>query len=82
MRNKPNFQNVQMAVTAVMTMTNNNEQPTFNYSKQTQSNPTYSELACPELVEWVEPISKGGFLDLNILRYKGQKNLRKYVKFT
>jgi len=27
--------------------------------KQTQSNPTCSELACPELVEGVEPISKG-----------------------
>ncbi len=37
----------------------NNEQPTMNdYAKQTQSNPTCSELACPELVEGVEPISK------------------------
>jgi len=26
--------------------------------KQTQSNPTCSELACPELAEGVEPISK------------------------
>jgi len=26
--------------------------------KQTQSNPTCSELACPEFVEGVEPISK------------------------
>ena len=32
-----------------------------DYAKQTQSNPTCSELACPELVEpveGVEPISK------------------------
>jgi hypothetical protein len=40
MQNKPNFQNVQMAITLVKTMTNSNEQPTTNYSKQTQSNPT------------------------------------------
>jgi len=53
-------------------MTNNNEQPTFHYSKQTQSNPTCSELACPELVEWVEPISKG----------KQVKKLQRFVKFT
>ncbi len=30
--------------------------------KQTQSNPTCSELVCPELVEGVEPISKGAAL--------------------
>ena len=40
-----------MVVTLVITMTNNNEQRTTNYSKQTQSNPTCSELACTELVE-------------------------------
>ena len=61
-----------MIITAVYTMTNNNEQPTFHYSKQTQSNPTCSELACPELVEWVEPISKG----------KQVKKLQRFVKFT
>jgi hypothetical protein len=51
MQNKPNFQKPKMAVTLVKTMTYNNEQRTMNYSKQTQSNPTCSEL--------VEPISKG-----------------------
>ena len=39
MQNKPNFQNVQMAVSLIKTMTNNNEQRTMNYSKQSQSNP-------------------------------------------
>jgi len=42
MQNKPNFQNVQMVVTAVYTTTNNNEQRTTNYSKQTQSHPILS----------------------------------------
>ena len=44
-----------MVVTAVYTMTNNNRQRTMNCSKQTQSNPTCSEL--------VEPIlsTSGGF---------------------
>ncbi len=40
MQNKPNFQNVQMAVNAVMTMTNNNEPRTMNYAKQSQFIPT------------------------------------------
>ena len=34
-----------MAVNLVITMTNNNEQPTMNYSKQTQSNPILSAVA-------------------------------------
>ena len=47
-QNKPNFQKAKMLVTLALTMTNNNEQRTMNWSKQTQSNPTCSELACPE----------------------------------
>jgi hypothetical protein len=46
MQNKANFSKPKMVVTLVITMTNNNEQRTANYSKQTQSNPT-----CGELVE-------------------------------
>jgi hypothetical protein len=46
-----------MIVSAVMTMTNNKKQRTTNFQKQTQTNPIYSELACPELAEGVEPIS-------------------------
>jgi hypothetical protein len=38
-QNKPNFSKPKMVVTLVITMTNNNEQRTTNYSKQTQSNP-------------------------------------------
>ena len=71
MQNKPNLLNAQMNITSVNTM--NYELRTMNYfmqnkpntkpikpnfsPKQTQSNPTCSELACPELVEGVEPIS-------------------------
>ena len=40
MQNKPNFRKAKMVVTAVYTMTNNNEQRTMNYSKQTQFIPT------------------------------------------
>jgi hypothetical protein len=39
MQNKPNFQNDKNALTLVITMTNNDEQRTMNYPKQTQSNP-------------------------------------------
>ena len=39
MQNKPNFQNTKNAITSVITMTNNDEQRTMNYLKQTQSNP-------------------------------------------
>jgi hypothetical protein len=42
---KPISEMPKMVVTAVMTMTNNNEQPTMNYSKQTQSNPILSAVA-------------------------------------
>jgi len=48
-KTKPISKMPKMVVTAVYTMTNNNEQRTMNCSKQTQSNPTRSEL--------VEPIS-------------------------
>jgi hypothetical protein len=37
-----------MVVTAVYAMTNNNEQRTTNYSKQTQSNPIYGEQTRPK----------------------------------
>jgi hypothetical protein len=37
MQNKANFRNVQMTVSLVKTMTNNNEPPTMNYSKQSQN---------------------------------------------
>jgi hypothetical protein len=50
-----------MIVRAVYTMTNNNKQRTMNYAKQTQTKPIYSELACLELVEEVEPISNRRF---------------------
>ena len=55
MQNKPNFRYARMAVSLIKTMTNNNEQRTMNYSKQTQSNPICSEL--------VEPISKGAKIE-------------------
>jgi hypothetical protein len=67
MQNKANFQKSQMFITAIST-TNYNEKLTMDtWSKRTQTNPTCgeqgrticSELACPELVEWVEPISNG-----------------------
>jgi hypothetical protein len=50
-----------MVVTAVYTMTNNNEQRTMNCSNQTQSNPTRSELACTEQRRSVKPISNVTF---------------------
>jgi len=58
MQNKPNFREAQMNVTSVKTM--NYEQITMNNAnkKQTQSNPTCSELACGEQGRTVEPISK------------------------
>jgi hypothetical protein len=49
-----------MVVTAVYTMTNNNKQRTTNYSKQTQTKPTCSEL--------VEPISNVPLEKLGVLR--------------
>jgi hypothetical protein len=57
MQNKPKFQKAKMVVSLVMTMTNNNEQRTTNCSKQTQSNPIYSELVEPTCSELVEPIA-------------------------
>jgi hypothetical protein len=39
MQNKANFSKPKMVVTLVITMTNNNEQRTTNYSKQTQTKP-------------------------------------------
>jgi hypothetical protein len=42
MQNKPNSRKVKNALTLVIAMTNNNEQRTANYSKQTQSNPILS----------------------------------------
>jgi len=55
---KPNSRKAQMVVSLVKTRNYNNEQRTMYYSKQTQSNPTCSELACPERGRRVEPISK------------------------
>ena len=43
MQNKPNLLDNQMIATLVKTITNNNEQRTTNYSKQTQTNPIYGE---------------------------------------
>ena len=51
-----------MAINLVITMTNNNEPRTMNYSKQTQSNPTCGEQSrtiCSKLVR--RSISEGGF---------------------
>ena len=42
MQNKANFSKPKMVVTLVITMTNNNERRTTNYSKQTQTNPILS----------------------------------------
>jgi hypothetical protein len=39
MQNKANLPKPKMVVTLVITVTNNNEQRTTNYSKQTQTNP-------------------------------------------
>jgi hypothetical protein len=63
-----------MELSLYLTKDYGNESIPSNSEKQTQSNPTCSEL--------VEPILKGRLSDLNILRYEGQKKLRKYVKFT
>jgi hypothetical protein len=49
MQNKPNFSKPKMVVNLVITRANNNKQRTMNYRKQTQSNPTCSELAEPIL---------------------------------
>jgi len=62
MQNKPNSRKAKNALTAVYTMTNNNEQRTANYSKQTQSNPTRGEPVesiCSELVESILSASSG-----------------------
>ena len=67
MQNKPNFRNVQMAVNAVMTMTNNNEPQTMNYSKQTQTKPISKrrKITCSEIIcrynHW--RIDLGGLLE-------------------
>jgi len=47
-KTKPIFRKVKNVVTLVITMTNNNEQRTTNYSKQTQSNPILSAVALAE----------------------------------
>jgi hypothetical protein len=41
-KTNPISERPKMVVTAVITMTNNNEQRTMNYLKQTQSNPILS----------------------------------------
>ena len=46
MQNKPNFKNTKNVITPVITMTNNDEQRTTNYSKQTQSNPISVMAGC------------------------------------
>jgi len=70
MQNKPNFRNVQMAVSLVKTMTNNNEQRTMNYSKQTQSNPTCSELVEP-ISKWCKPCLAAGMIPEVSLQFDG-----------
>ena len=59
MQNKPNFQKAKMVVTLVITMTNNNEQRTMNYSKQTQSNPILSRAQSRDLSKQLSAL--GGF---------------------
>ena len=56
MQNKPNFRNAKNTITLVYTMTNNNEQRTMNYLKQTQSNPilgsdVFTNDFCTERIE-------------------------------
>jgi hypothetical protein len=55
-KTNPISKKLKMVVTLVITRTNNNEQPTMNYSKQTQTKPICSELARPERGRRVEPI--------------------------
>jgi hypothetical protein len=45
-----------MNLTHYMTKNYNNNSGPFTPEKQSQTNPIYSELACPELVEGVEPV--------------------------
>jgi len=52
MQNKPNFENVLMAITLAITMATNYEPPTTNYSKQTQSNPIYGGQSL-RIGEWL-----------------------------
>jgi hypothetical protein len=47
MQNKPNLPKPKMVVTLAKTSNYNNEQRTMNHPKQTQSNPTCSELVEP-----------------------------------
>ena len=68
-KTKPISEKPKMNLNPCSTMTNNKKQRTFNYSKQTQSNPTCpersrrvcGELASPELAcgELVEPVEGG-----------------------
>ena len=57
MQNKPNSQKAKNALTLVIAMTNNNEQRTANYSKQSQNKPNFTRLrrANPIYGERVEP---------------------------
>jgi hypothetical protein len=52
-----------MVVTLVITRTNNNEQRTTNYSKQTQSNPILSAVALAKAdSKWRKPPLSAGTL--------------------
>jgi len=57
MQNEPNFQKSQMFITVISAMNYNEKMTMDTWLKRTQTKPIYSELACPELAEWVEPIS-------------------------
>jgi hypothetical protein len=52
MQNKPNLLDAQMNVNSVIKMTNNNEPPTMDYSKQTQTNPILQSCLPPTPRRW------------------------------
>jgi hypothetical protein len=69
-KTKPISKMLKMLITSAQITSYHSPVTIYHYAKQTQSNPIYgepveptnptcSELACPELVEWVEPILEG-----------------------
>jgi hypothetical protein len=56
MQNEPNFQKSQMFITLISTTNYNEKSKMDTWSKQTQTKPICSELACPERGRRVEPI--------------------------
>ena len=86
MQNKPNFRNVQMVVTLVKTMTNNNEPRTMNYSKQTQSCPPPADskgapiLLCGALLSPMDSAVRRPQADLWRTSFTGMTQASKLAK--